>query len=218
MSVELPSGLAGAVDDLLQDVSPRDLSRASAELSAKYREKRPHRAPVARSQPEILAYLAARLPATYAAITAALTAVGEQRPGWTPRSVLDLGAGPGTAIWSATAVWPSIERATAVEAEAGMLQAGLTLTRAASHPAVRSTTWVQADAAQPAPSGPYDLVLLGYVLGELDPSRLDRVVDLAAEATTPSGTAGRTLRVRLGSDTTRARCPRARAPARTRSA
>jgi ribosomal protein RSM22 (predicted rRNA methylase) len=180
--------LAEAIDRLLEDVSPRDLGRASADLSAKYREKRERRAPIARSQTEILAYVASRLPATYAAISAACAAVREQRPDWTPRSLLDLGAGPGTGLWSATAIWPSIAQARAVEAEARMLKLGQKLAEHAAHPAVRGARWVRASVTDQVPDGPYDLVLLAYVLGELDATARDRAIDRAAEATAdPNG-------------------------------
>ena len=193
MSVELPPALAEAVDDLLADANPRDLARASADLSARYREKRPRGAPIARSQTDLLAYVAARLPATYAAVSAVLEAVQKQRPGWQPRSVLDLGAGPGTALSSTAAHWPMLDRAAAVEAEPKMLALGRQLAAASNHPAVRAATWIHADVAALSTSqladlgGPFDLVVLAYVLGELPPTRLLDVVTLAAEATAPGG-------------------------------
>lgn len=188
VTAELPRELAEGIERLLQDVHPRDLVRVSAALSAKYRQKQEHRAPVARSQQEILAYAAARLPATYAALTAVMGAVRELRPDWRPRTLLDLGAGPGTGIWSATASWPSLERATAVEAEARMIALGRGLGRTARHAAVRDATWVQASVTDPPPDGPYDLVILAYVLGELDSASADRTIDRAADATVaPSG-------------------------------
>ncbi|MGI8802059.1 MAG: small ribosomal subunit Rsm22 family protein, partial [Solirubrobacteraceae bacterium] len=49
------------------------------------------------------AYAAYRAPATYAAVAAALTQVRLLRPEWRPRTLLDLGAGPGVAAWAALA-------------------------------------------------------------------------------------------------------------------
>jgi ribosomal protein RSM22 (predicted rRNA methylase) len=203
VSVELPPALAEAVEHLLADASPRDLARSSADLSARYREKRPRGLPVARSQADLLAYMAARLPATYAAVSGVLGAVQEQRPTWSPRSIIDLGAGPGTAIWSAAGRWPGIERAVAVEVEPKMLMLGRQLAQAGTHPAVRAATWIQADVAARADvvastpdtasaqtadlGGPFDLVVLAYVLGELPPDRLVAAVARAAEATAPDG-------------------------------
>lgn len=205
---ELPRELAEAVDRLLQAISTRDLARASAELSAQYREKRERRAPVARSASAILAYAATRLPATYAAVTAALSAVHDLRPDWQPRTLLDLGAGPGTSIWAASAIWPALERAVAVEAEPRMIALGQDLAGAASHEAVRTTRWVRSDVADRPPDGSYDLVILAYILGELDAPGQDLAIAHAAAATaTP---AGLTIVVEPGTPEGHARVLRAR--------
>ena len=180
---ELPRQLAESVERLLAGVSSRDLSRASRDLSEKYRQKRERRAPVARSQSEILAYAASRLPATYAAISSVLRDVRALRPDWRPRTLLDLGAGPGTGLWAASATWESLEHAVAVDAEERMIALGQDLARSASHAAVQSARWVRANIADPPPEGSYDLVLLAYVLGELDATGQDQAIDQAAAAT-----------------------------------
>ena len=59
-----------------------------------------------------------------------------QRPDWAPRSLLDVGAGPGVAAWAAVAAWPSLEQLTLVEAEPEMIAAGREL--------LPDATWVQA--------------------------------------------------------------------------
>ena len=205
---ELPRQLAEGVERLLEGVSPRDLGRAAGDLSAKYRQKHARRAPVARSQAEILAYAATRLPATYAAISAVLAELRDLRPHWRPRTLLDLGAGPGPGLWSTAAAWPALERAVAVDAEGRMIALGRQLAGAAPHLVVRSTRWVQASVADPLPDGPYDLVLLSYVLGELDAAGRDRAVDHAAEAT--DGPAGLTVVIEPGTPEGYARVLRAR--------
>jgi ribosomal protein RSM22 (predicted rRNA methylase) len=185
---DLPPELAEGIERLLENVPPRELIRAGAELSERYRQKRERRSPVARSALEVAAYAASRLPATYAAVSAALGAACEQRRGWLPRSLLDLGAGPGTGLWAATSIWPGIERAIAVEAEPRMLALGQQLATGAARPAVRRANWVRGSAVDPVEDGPFDLVVLAYVLGELDARDGDRAVDRAAEATaTPDG-------------------------------
>ncbi len=55
-----------------------------------------------------LAYALARMPATYAAIAAALNALCELRPDLAPHTLLDIGAGPGTASWAATEAFSSL--------------------------------------------------------------------------------------------------------------
>jgi ribosomal protein RSM22 (predicted rRNA methylase) len=205
---ELPRELADGVARLLHGVSARELSRASSGLSAKYRQKQERRAPVARSQAEILAYAASRLPATYAAVTAAFSAVRELRPEWQPRTMLDLGAGPGTGMWAAAHTWPSLERGVAVDAEQRMLALGQQLAGSAAPSAVRSASWVRAAIAAPSPDGAYDLVLLAYVLGELDAAGRDEAVERAIAAT--AAPAGLTVVVEPGTPEGYARVLRAR--------
>jgi ribosomal protein RSM22 (predicted rRNA methylase) len=87
--------------------------------------------------------------------------VGLQRGPWEPRSLLDVGAGPGVAAWAAVEAWPSLTDLTLVEVEREMVVAGRQLLPGAS--------WVSADVD--AARGPADLVLCSYVLGELaDPA------------------------------------------------
>lgn len=122
--------------------------------------------------------------------------------------MLDLGAGPGTATWSAATVWPSLERATAVEAEARMLEVGQELARSAVRPTVRDAAWTRGTVTEPAAGGPYDLVVVAYVLGELDAVGRDRAIDRAWEATALAD--GLTLVVEPGTPEGYARVMRAR--------
>lgn len=187
MSAELPPALALAIDEAVAEISPRDLQRASLRLSERYRERRPHAAPVARSAADILAYAATRLPATYAAIGACCGALRERRPDWRPRTLLDLGAGPGTGLWAAAGAWPGLEAATALEGEPAMVALGQRLARASSQRAVAGADWRRGPLPAALPGGPFDLVLLGYVLGELPTAGRDQTVEAALSATAADG-------------------------------
>jgi ribosomal protein RSM22 (predicted rRNA methylase) len=124
-------------------------------LSAAYRGDAPARA--ARTGVQVAAYLAYRAPATYAAAAAVFRQVAVQRPEWRPRSLLDVGAGPGVATWAALEAWPSLESVTLVEVEPEMVAAGREL--------LPDARWVQAGVS--AARGPADLVVASYLLGEL---------------------------------------------------
>ena len=124
-------------------------------LSAAYRGA--DRARAARTPAAVAAYLAYRVPATYAAAAFVFRHVAERRPGWAPGTLLDAGAGPGVAAWAALEAWPSLERVTCVEAEPAMVAAGREL--------LPEAEWVEGDVG--AARGPADLVLASYVLGEL---------------------------------------------------
>src|ERR1041384_2505595 len=114
--MELRRGLREAVGGGLGGGAPQGLARATAALVERYRSGQPAAGGVfLESAEDIAAYAAYRMPATFAAIAAALTQLREQWPGEEPRSLLDVGAGPGTAVWAAQAVWPSLERALLLE-------------------------------------------------------------------------------------------------------
>jgi len=166
--MELPRALRQAVDAALEGVPARDLAAASDALSQRYRaETRDGRFHVA-DDLAARAYLAARLPATYAAIRAALDAVAEVRPEFAPRSLLDFGAGPGTVLWAARDRWPELDAATLVEASASMRKFGAEF---AAVSGVAQVAW-----HPDLTSGQSDLVTLAYVLDELDPAERKSLV------------------------------------------
>jgi ribosomal protein RSM22 (predicted rRNA methylase) len=175
LAVPLPADLLDALEERLADVDAAALAQATQELSRRYRSGAAG-VPVARSGADVLAYAAYRMPATCAAAAAAMRAVQEQRPGWAPRTLLDLGAGLGAASWAAAEVWPSLARVTAVEAVPEMIVLGTELAGAAAHPAVRSARWIRRDLAQPDGHEPHDLVVLSYAAGELAAHALDGVL------------------------------------------
>ena len=204
--MELPSALRSAVDAALHGQSPAALSRAAEQLSARYRgEVRDGTLHLAEDL-AALAYLAVRLPATFAAIRAAMEFVGERRPDWQPRSLLDLGSGPGTAIWAAESRWGPIAEITAVEASRPIArlaeqlwnhggtktvaggkeaQAGGRGTESGeSGPQVGGArppgapVWEAADLTGGLPNQrPHDLVTLAYVLNELTADQQAALID-----------------------------------------
>ena len=180
LTAELPPALRQAVAREFPDgASPA----AAIALSERYRGTAGGGpGPRARSRADVAAYAATRLPATYAALAAALAELCARVPAFAPRSQLDLGAGLGAAVWAAAGYWPSLERATAVELEPAMLEAGRRLA-ASGPPVVAGCAWRQRDVGcGPAEEG-VDLVTIGYVLNELDAAAASRAVERAWAAT-----------------------------------
>src|SRR5690242_13217146 len=86
-----------------------DLAPAVERLIARYRSGDPAPADaILASDVDVLAYAAYRMPATYAAVRAALTQVAQAVPGMSPQSLLDVGGGTGAAAWAATDALPSL--------------------------------------------------------------------------------------------------------------
>jgi len=193
--MELPAPLRLGVNGLLEKVPLPALKQAAKTLSERYRaELRDGRLHMGEEM-AVKAYLATRLPATYAAVRACLDALAEARPGFQPKSLLDIGAGPGTMLWATTDLWPDLERAVLVEASAAVRKVGQSL--AAGATAAR-TEWLAGDATIDLDGiAPADLVSAAYVLDEIAPASLPKLVDrlwrltgdtlLIVEPGTPAG-------------------------------
>jgi ribosomal protein RSM22 (predicted rRNA methylase) len=123
-------------------------------------------------QNDIAAYLTARLPATYAATRAALTAVRMRAPAFHPHSLLDFGAGPGTASWAATEIWPGIESVAMQDHNAHFVEAARALVANSPHPALRQAQITTAVSG----GGKFDLIIAGYVISEIAESRVAEIV------------------------------------------
>jgi ribosomal protein RSM22 (predicted rRNA methylase) len=170
--------LREALDVELGRVAPQRLARATAALVERYRSGQPAAGGVfVESAEDIAAYAAYRMPATFAAIAAALTHLREQWPGDEPRSLLDVGAGPGTALWAAQAVWPSLERALLLERDERLIAFGKRLAARADAPTIREARWQQADLLAPWDAAEHDLVVSAYVLNELPEERRAEVIE-----------------------------------------
>jgi ribosomal protein RSM22 (predicted rRNA methylase) len=179
--MQLPPALRQAIEQELTHCDGAKLRAASARLTECYRQS---------GAPETLsssasgalsydeqraAYLAVRVPATFAAVVAALTWAREKFSGEI-RTVLDLGSGPGTALWAAQQVFPTLVAATAVERDSKLIEIARRLSACApndaSHSALRQTAWLQGDLTTniptaSAPDAAWDLVVCSYTLNEL---------------------------------------------------
>jgi len=179
--MELPPPLRQAVDRALNGVALADLAGATAALSARYREERRDGASHIRSRRDALAYLAVRLPATYAAVRASFAAIADARPDFAPRTALDIGAGPGTALWAAADCWPGLADALLVEASPVFRACGEELASDAPLPPI---TWRAMNIAEADIDGaPRDLVTLAYVLNELAADARPQVLERLWRAT-----------------------------------
>src|SRR4029077_9133146 len=110
----LPAELKAALDARLQGVSRGAAAARAAAISKTYRDGGGSGA--IKSETDALAYALARMPATYAAVVASLNALVEIRPEFAPTSLLDVGAGPGTATWAAAEAFSSLKAFTLLDA------------------------------------------------------------------------------------------------------
>src|SRR3981189_3158973 len=160
----LPAELKAALDAKLQGLSRNDAAERAALISQTYRDGGGSGA--IRSEADALAYALARLPATYAAVAASLTALREIVPDFAPKTLLDIGAGPGTAAWAAAEAFPSLQNFALLDTNSALRTLALDLVSESSR--LHNMTYQRGEAgAALAEAEPADLVVASYVINEI---------------------------------------------------
>lgn len=169
--MQLPESLQTAIDGAIESFGLRQLIEAREELTERYRQHASHRQYIT-TEAQRQAYVIARMPATYAAVHAACEAVRDRIAGLPIKSVLDLGAGPGTAMWALCDCFPEIESVTLMEKDQSLLSLGKRLAQNSNHSAITRADWRVVDLEQPFELPAHDLIIFSYSAGELDNSIL----------------------------------------------
>jgi len=191
---DLPTELRAALEAKLQGLSRNAAAERAALISRTYREG--GNSGAITSEADALAYALARMPATYAAVTASLNALCDLKPDFAPTSLLDVGAGPGTASWAAAAAFASLRSFTLLDANAALRTLALDLGRTSMR--LGQMTYHRGDAgAVLAEAEPADLVVASYMIGEIGGSRQGALTErlwakardtlLVVEPGTPAG-------------------------------
>ena len=173
-TVSLPPELESAIEAELRTVPGSQWMSAARGLSERYRAERDPSAaaprPMARGGKEALGYAALVLPAAYAQLAGAMAATAQRAPSFAPATMLDLGSGPGTALWAAAEQWPSLTTMHAWEREPAFIELGRKLASGSSLPALSRAQWrkVTLGGALPLHTPQYDLIVIGHVLNEME--------------------------------------------------
>lgn len=191
-SPSLPPDLKAALEAKLEGLSREDIAKRAAQISNTYRDG--GSSSTIRSELDALAYAVVRMPATYAAVSACLSALCEMRPDFAPQTLLDVGAGPGTASWAATEAFASLQKFMLLDINAALQTLALDLCR--KHPRLGAMT-CRRDAGALDDAEPADLVVASYLIGEVGEAERDSLTErlwaktgdtlLVVEPGTPAG-------------------------------
>ena len=170
LMLSLPPDLESAIAQALRALPPSQWQAAARHLSQRYRQAEDERrktkdeqhpsAAQARSirnlkskiqNSDALGYAGLVLPAAYAQLWGAMRATILRAPAFHPTTMLDLGSGPGTALWAAVEHFPTLTSIHAYEREPAFISLGKTLAQssASSQPSAKPTG---AKSPSPAPS------------------------------------------------------------------
>lgn len=128
---------------------------------------------------DVLAYLGLRTAATYAQIYAAFLQIQELVPDFKPKTMLDIGSGPGTGVWAGKTLWPDLETATCLDRERSFLSIGKTIQSKAQLQV--NMSWQLGNAAYVIENDTtqHDIVLLANMLGELEIPQREHLIGSA---------------------------------------
>ena len=174
LSPSLPAELRAALEAKLEGLPLQDVSKRAAAISKAYREGGDSGAIA--SEADALAYALARMPATYAAVSASLNALQDIRPDFAPQSLLDVGAGPGTASWAAAEAFPTLASFAMLDANPALRTLALEFATGSSRLDLANYQLGLAHALL-TNAAETDLVIASYLVGELGETERRDLVD-----------------------------------------
>ena len=174
--LNLPPHLSASIENEINQAPVGDLVAAAEELSGFYREKQRNRVHLNRLH--CLAYLAVRMPATFAVATTVCAHLPHK-----VSSLLDCGAGPGTILLAHSNLNHPVKKATLYEQERAFVDLGQQLLPPTKN---LNVEWVNTNLKTHTSFDPHDVVSISYVLNELDPKNQQKLVTQAWGAATKS--------------------------------
>jgi len=185
----LPLDLKEAIQEEIKKCRLGLLQKPREELGSRYREEAKRKAITSSgaqfldSQEHRLAYIATRMPATYAVIAKVMREVKLRIPHLKLESLLDLGSGPGTALWACAEEFPSLKQATLIEQDGEMIQLGKRLLSKRQTSVFSHVNWQQVNLLNLAHLEPHDCIVISYALGELPKENQMKLIEMCWKAT-----------------------------------
>ena len=174
MTPDLPAELRVALERKAEGLSRNDAALRAGLISQTYRGGGDSTA--IKTDEDALAYALARMPATYAAVAACLNAMIEIRPDFAPASLLDVGAGPGTATWAAIEVFSSLRDFILIDSNKALRSLAIDFANSISRPS--AIDYQMGDALKLLASAQNaDFVIASYLVGELGEAERAKLAD-----------------------------------------
>ncbi len=174
--VELPDEILDRIHSLVGAIETKKLLQAYILIQERYRQKKPFRL---ESLEEHLAYLALRLPATYAACYRVLQRLVEAAPHFSPKSMLDLGSGPGSAVLAALSCF-SLDKIDLIEQNKLFIDVGRKLLQGVNDQAQEIQKEIQFDCRNfnnYSITNDYDVIMASYSFSEAPQEVTKRLIE-----------------------------------------
>lgn len=172
--VSLPEHISSTIASLLAQYPIKELVSHAQKIHERYTVRDKEGSHFLHDREDVMAYLGMRAPATYAQIYGALLQIQSVLPSFQPKSLLDIGSGPGTALWAAKTLWPTLTKATCIDQEKHFIAVGKEIAEK-SHLSME-VSWTQKDIMLTTVTN-HDLIIVANVLNELSSSERKQLLE-----------------------------------------
>jgi len=180
--MQLPENLQLSIEKAISSYGLNHLITAREDLSERYRQGA-QKNTLMDSDAHRTAYTLTRMPATFAAVMKVFKAIQIQAPDLKIESLLDLGAGPGTASWAAQETFEDLQTVTLVERDSALIQMGKKFMQENEKFNASHINWLTMDLKQSLTLPTHDLVIFSYSIGELPSEVLPLLLEQAWQLT-----------------------------------
>ena len=172
--MELPIPLKEKLEQEIEKIELKKLKQSAQDISEKYRDKSLNKMStrLITSKEDAVAYAVSRMPATYGAVYSALEHSLEMMPNERITSLLDVGAGTGTATWAVNELL-DVESNICVENEDYMLNLGKILMKNV----IDNVQWIKKNIITDNIEQKADLVISSYVLNEIKTENRNQILE-----------------------------------------
>ncbi|MCX6782788.1 MAG: methyltransferase domain-containing protein [Candidatus Levybacteria bacterium] len=177
--LSLPEDLERIIAKILQQENSNEWIQGARLLHSRYMDDRINNKEIINGMRDALSYLALRLPATYSQSISAIDNVAEIIPSWMPKTMLDIGSGPGAGVIAAKEIFPSLEEAVCLDQNSDFISIGRKIFEELNMPI--NITWKKGDMTRGigAEKPMYDLILVSNVLNEISPIQREKLLGFA---------------------------------------
>ena len=175
---KLPAAFSDVLEAEISDLGHRAVRQSIDDLATFYRDSKTAehaKGSPAHTRASCAAYMASRAPATFAILSDLLITNAEEAGFSEAQTMIDLGAGPGTATWSAMSCLPNLVSFTQVEPNPHFSR--LAYAVASRLQKTESITFRHQHLNQLSEDECHDLVVASYVLNEIPGSDVTAIID-----------------------------------------
>ncbi len=180
--MEFPSELKNQIELYISQWKLSELKKSSESITKRYKYESGKGKRLITNKLDAAVYSAVRMPATFAAVSDAIShtleIIGDR---YDIKTLLDAGAGTGTVSWAADCLL-KLERIICLERETEMAALGRKFMESGSN-ALKNAEWIPYDILRPELPYGADLVTAAYVLNEISDEQRSDVINKLWKAT-----------------------------------